>query len=546
MSGWVVPNQTRSAGIQLPPGLRIATTGSRAGAWLIDRAFFCVLALLLGGIAVVAGAVDISPAAADQIQAGTSANLVTVPLLTVNTSLLVVFGAVWVLIQYVYEALSWTLFRGTPGQRILSMWVADAATGRNLTIWRSSLRWLVLESVPQIALTVFLVFFVRMMGEVPPSAYGAGGLTGSIPDNSTYTTVSLVGDLAALLSVGWRLGLLVITATHSEKRGIHDRIAGSVVVARAPAPSYWTQVAYGPVGPVGAGGPFPGPGTAPGYPAGRQFPPGQWQAPSGGQTPAPDPAQGTRLPSGGPSASPPGGGFEQPGELPVPGVQPESGGQPGATPVGWPSPDAWTPPTSRWSPWALGRNRPQFGGSRQTRDPNWTGQPSEESMPRAQRLSDGTELPAGLRVPPMPRRLGAYLIDCVIVYVSFSVWLGVFGYAGGEKQAILAGVIAGVGQLAYFVGCWHLYRGTIGQRVLHLQIGDFQTGKALSWGDAFTRWCILQGPFALVTVVPAVLSTFVLFGAAGWAAFLLYEANAKPDHRAVHDRAVRSLVAETA
>jgi hypothetical protein len=43
-----------------------------------------------------------------------------------------------------------------------------------------------------------------------------------------------------------------------------------------------------------------------------------------------------------------------------------------------------------------------------------------------------------------------------------------------------------------------------------------------------------------------VLSTAIVFAAAGWAAFLLYEAYSKPDHRAVHDRAVRSLVAETA
>ena len=534
MSGWVVPGQSRSAGIQLPPGLRIATTGSRVGAWLLDRAFFALLAILLAGLAVVAGAVGISPAASDQMLAGTSANLVTVPLLTVNTNLLVVFGAVWVLVQYAYEALSWTLFRGTPGQRILSLWVADAATGRNLTIWRSTLRWLALESVPQIALTAFLVVFVRMMGEVPPSVYGAGVLAGSPPANSTYTTVSLVGDLAALLSVGWRLALLVVTTTHVDKRGLHDRIAGSVVVGRSPVPAYWTQTAMG--GPSWPGGQSAtGPSSGPGYPAGpqgSQVPPsGQWAPPSGAEMPPRDSAGGTWPPPEAPTGWPPASGPE------LPGGQVEPPGQPPDRRA--PPPAGWTPPTSGWT-------QPPFGRSRQTRDPNWTWQPSKESMPRAHRLSDGTELPAGLRVPAMARRLGAYGIDCVIVYFSFSVWLGVVGYAGAEKQAIVAGVIAGIGQLAYFVGCWHLFRGTVGQKVLRLQIGDFQTGNALTWGDAFMRWCILQGPFALATVVPAVLSTAIVFAAAGWAAFLLYEAYSKPDHRAVHDRAVRSLVAETA
>ena len=77
------------------------------------------------------------------------------------------------------------------------------------------------------------------------------------------------------------------------------------------------------------------------------------------------------------------------------------------------------------------------------------------------------------------------------------------------------------------------------------QIGNVQTGSALGWGDAFVRWCILQGPFALVTVVPVVLWSTLLFGAAGWSAFLMYDAYNKSDHRALHDRVVHSLVAQT-
>ena len=127
----------------------------------------------------------------------------------------------------------------------------------------------------------------------------------------------------------------------------------------------------------------------------------------------------------------------------------------------------------------------------------------------------------------------------------YSLWLGLLGYAGAEKQAIVAGVIAGLGQLIYFVACWRLLRASIGQRALSLQVGDVQTGKSLAWGDAFVRWCILQGPFALATVVPVVLYPAAVFAAAGWSAFLMYDAYYKPDHRAVHDRVVHSLVAQT-
>jgi len=496
LSGWVVPGQTRSTGIQLPPGLQVATTGSRVGAWLLDRAFFFFLAVSLAAIALLLGAADIGPAANDQMLAGKPANLVTVPLLTVNTNLLVVFGVLWVVIQYAYEAVSWTVFRGTPGQRILSLRVTDSATRRNLTIWRSTLRWFVLESVPQVALTVFLVLFVQMMGEVPPSVYGAGAASSSLPTNSTYSTVSLAGDLAFLLSIGWRLALLVITTTHPAKRGLHDRIAGSVVLGRASAASHWAQSEYGEYGQPDT--PFAaGPGYGPDSSTGPEATPQ-------GQTP------GTWSPPGVPVASPTRIGPARPGG------EPELGGQPEPTrTVG------------------------------QSRDPDSTRLPSEDSMPLAHRLADGTDLPAGLRVPAIPRRLGAYVIDCLIVYFFFSAWLGALGYAGAEKQAILAGVIAGLGQLVYFVACWRLFRGTVGLRVLKLQIGNVQTGEALAWGDAFVRWCILQGPFALVTVVPVVLYPAVLFGAAGWSAFLLYDAYYKPDHRAVHDRVVHSLVAQT-
>lgn len=508
MSGWVVPSQTRPAGVQLPPGLQIAATGSRVGAWLLDRVFFFCLALLLAGIAVVLGAVDISPAASDQMLAGTSANLVTVPLLTVNTNLLVLFGAIWVVIQFAYETVSWAAFRGTPGQRILSLRVADAATGHSLTIWRSTLRWLVLESVPQVALTVFLVLFVHMMGEVPPSVYGAGAVTSSLPPNSTYSTVSLAGDLAFLLSAGWRLALLVITTTHPGKRGLHDRVAGSVVVGKASAASYWAQSAY--VGPGRPSAPFAaGPGFGPGYPYGPQAtPPGQWPAPAGPETPPQGPTPGIWTPPGVPIESPRGTVSGQPGGQPELGEQPELGGHP--------------------------------------RDPNSTWPPSEVGLPLAHRLADGTDLPAGLRVPEIPRRLAAYLIDCAIVYLFYIVWLNLLGSADTEKQAIVAGVIAGLGQLAYFVGSWRFFHGTLGQRMLSLQVGNVQTGNALAWGDAFVRWGILQGPFALSTVVPIALLPVVGLAAAGWSAFLLYEAYNNPDHRAVHDRAVQSLVAQTA
>jgi len=44
--------------------------GSRVGAWILDRVFFFFLAVTLAAIAVLVGAIDISPAAGDQMAAG--------------------------------------------------------------------------------------------------------------------------------------------------------------------------------------------------------------------------------------------------------------------------------------------------------------------------------------------------------------------------------------------------------------------------------------------------------------------------------------------
>ena len=529
MSGWVVPSQAASAGVQLRPGLGIAATGSRVAAWFLDRLLFLALAFLLAVAAMVAGAVDINPVATQQVDQGTSASLVAVPLLIVNTNLLIVFGILWVVLQYAYAALSWTMLRGTPGQRLLGLQVADLRTGRNLSIWRSTLRWLVLESVPQISLAVFMILVVRMMGDLAPSEYGAGGTsTASLMSNSTYVAVSVVGNVAVLLSVGWRLALLVTTTTHKQKRGPHDRIAGSVAVGKVSASAYWAQAAYG--GPGWPGGFAPGPSYGAGYPQG----PGHPSGPQGQQVPQwPSPP--------GPDAPPAGA---SPNSWPSPGSWPPPGDPATPPAASEQAPDGWTPPSVGWRPPAPDGTRPTPAGSGQTRDPNSTWEPPNVSL-QASRLADGSTLPVGLRVASIGRRLGAYVIDCVVVLFFYNLCLGLLGSTQTEKQAIIAGVLGGLGQLIYFVGGWKLYRGTLGQRMLNLQVGNVHTGAALPWGDAFVRWGILQGPFALATVVPLVVSLVVTLAAAGWSAFLLYEAYYKPDRRALHDRAVHSLVAQT-
>ena len=147
------------------------------------------------------------------------------------------------------------------------------------------------------------------------------------------------------------------------------------------------------------------------------------------------------------------------------------------------------------------------------------------------------------------RRLGAYLLDCVVAFTLYVIIGMVAVSAAGpaaktldERTGILIGLGAGLLQLAYFVVGWALLRGTLGQLIMHVRVTDATSGKAVTWMDSVARWAVMQGPFALVTIVPGVASEFVMTGAAAWTLYLLYSTITHPDQRGLHDRFVNSKV----
>jgi hypothetical protein len=77
---------------------------------------------------------------------------------------------------------------------------------------------------------------------------------------------------------------------------------------------------------------------------------------------------------------------------------------------------------------------------------------------------------------------------------------------------------------------------------MHMRVADVTTGKALSWMDSVVRWAMLQGPFALLTVVPEAVRAPVMFVAPMWAMFLLYTTTNDPNLRGLHDRFLNSRV----
>ena len=268
MGGWgYMP--PRDPGIKLPAGIRVATVGARIGAWFLDSLIVGFLMIVPAIGAIVTGAVGLNQAALDQVDTYSSRpfDAVTAPLLHVDTSLLAFWGAVFVAISALYYILSWVKAGATPAQRALKVRVVDLADGSNLSMAKALLRWLALQGLPAASAVVAYLLIFDYLAKTPTdqwlgvSSYGRtsfyitfGGIQTSI--------VSWAGSI-------WALVLLATTGTNAARRGLHDLLAGSVVISPIEQPRAWPAYPYPPQAPYlpQSGGP-----AQPGYP-GYAYPP---------------------------------------------------------------------------------------------------------------------------------------------------------------------------------------------------------------------------------------------------------------------------------
>jgi uncharacterized RDD family membrane protein YckC len=486
----------------LPPGLALAGLRRRLAAWLIDGLILvgCQLAFWL--VAAAVGAVSIDPAAEQQIQ-NSPLVMPTVAPYRANLPLLGVMLAVFVVLNVVYVAVAWARFRATPGQRVMSLEVASAATGGNLGLGRALVRAAVAVGVPVAAVAGLIYGVLAYETSVPwPDVMNPqpGG-----PAEAWLTMWSDLLYLAIATAATWPVLLLIWTSLSRTRQGLHDLLARSLVVAQLP----WTGWAA--------------PGYRPGYdpafgvpPYGAPSDPGTW--PSGVPGIPPD---------GAPGAWPPGApGAWQPGDLPPDGV-------PGTWPPGY-----VPPATPSDGPAAEGEPAP--GG--------WASRPLFRPLVGPGE-SDAPSKPVAATVG---RRVSAYLFDCAFVFMVFgltqSIAIALYFPSPtaviDERSFILLGLVGGIEQLVYFTAGWVVWQGTLSQKLMHLRVADATTGKAMGWLDALVRWAVLQGPFALVTIAPEAVRFPLLLVAASWAAFLLSTTINGPELRGLHDRFLNSKVTQ--
>jgi uncharacterized RDD family membrane protein YckC len=499
--GWMMQGRNSGPSSVPPSGLAAAGMALRIGAWLVDCLVFgAVMALvLLAG--VMAGAFGLNPEAVEQLRLDPNAQP-SVPLLRENVGAVAILAALGTVAIVGLATVSWARFRGTPGQRFVNLQVADAATGRNLSVGRALLRAVSLYGLWWGALAVMVVMAIDLTATVPADVYASMGYS-SVPSDSLLARWEDLASIASGVVLLWPIGLLIWAAIDVDGRSLHDLLAGSLVLGGV-------KLGLRPDGYRGYGSWGWGPPSGP-------LPPGS-------------------LPPGMPPPTPPGPPPAVEG-LPPTGLAPEGrpsgagagdSGQPGSGP-----PSSERPP-SEPAPW----NPPGLPGEAPTSWGDGVWQTSED---------EAAERPT-MRRASFGRRAAAYVLDMAALVWLYLTLLSLTGAGQGEvtpeKPAIVAGLLWGAFQIAYFVGGWAMWRGSLGQRILGLEVASEISNRTLGWGDAFVRWAILQGPLVLSTILPFSIRLLGTSCAIAWLVAVAYSTRIAPDGRGPHDRAAHCEVVE--
>jgi uncharacterized RDD family membrane protein YckC len=157
------------------------------------------------------------------------------------------------------------------------------------------------------------------------------------------------------------------------------------------------------------------------------------------------------------------------------------------------------------------------------------------AAPAAQSLDPSVRVPEGMQVASMGRRVGAWILDSILVgFLALIPLIAVFitGALTFNQQAwdqydeysyypwdgvtaplfnFDVGAFAAVGTLwlvllaAYFVVSWMTMGGTPGQRALNVVVVDKGTGQRLRLDQALIRWIVLTGVASAVGIVTVAL-----------------------------------------
>jgi uncharacterized RDD family membrane protein YckC len=178
---------------------------------------------------------------------------------------------------------------------------------------------------------------------------------------------------------------------------------------------------------------------------------------------------------------------------------------------------------------------------------------------------------SGFVYADVPNRAIAYIIDAIILFVINIIVSLVIGailgpatrvsfnsnatdlgnlvtadvnYATVLVTALVSTAINGV----YFIWTWTQMRGSLGQKLLSMQVGNEGDGKTLTTNQAVTRWIFLGAPFGIagaLNPIPA-LGIIIAIAALAWFIALLVTTAQSPTKQGLHDRYAHTMVVKAA
>ena len=180
--------------------------------------------------------------------------------------------------------------------------------------------------------------------------------------------------------------------------------------------------------------------------------------------------------------------------------------------------------------------------------------------------------PAGLFYADVPNRIIAYIIDAILVgivglilgAILFAVLgppttskivangSGLFGVSVETSTnfvSLIAFAILGLALSAgYFIYTWTAMRGTVGMKVLGMQVGNAADGATISMDQAIRRWLALGGIFSLAQTLNQfpLLGILIGLGALIWTIALLVTTAQSPTKQGLHDQFAGTMVVKAA
>jgi uncharacterized RDD family membrane protein YckC len=169
--------------------------------------------------------------------------------------------------------------------------------------------------------------------------------------------------------------------------------------------------------------------------------------------------------------------------------------------------------------------------------------------------------PAGLFYADLLNRIIAYIIDIILLAIAGAVvgaitgsFMPVYsfdlvnGFHYNYLAAIINAVIGGGISAAYFIYTWTAMRGTVGMKVLGMQIGSEKDGATLSMDQGIRRWLAVGGWITIAQALNPLPLVGLLIGVVslGYVIYLLYTTAQSPTKQGFHDHFVGSMVVKAA